>query len=415
MVERLHQLWDRRKVLIVVAVLLAGSGVVLGAVRYSKRSPSAPTYELKRGEFLDSLQFRGEVKALRSATISAPTEAGDLEILKLAGDGTQVKAGDVVAEFDKTKTEQDLAQYRSTLKSAQAEIDQARAQARLTEEEDQTALMKARYAVETAKLEASKQEILSQIEGKEKKLELADAEQKLREAEVKLKSDQALNKSAIESKVQASRKAVFDVQRAEHALTEMTLKAPASGMISLVQLWRPEGRSPFKAGDHAWPGAAIAELPDTSTLQITARADETERGRLAAKQSVSIQLDAIPDRQLTGHLEAIGTIASLDFSGGWPFPRNFTLEIVLDQSDARLKPGMTAQLTVVVDRVPGALSIPVQSLFQKSGRNVAYVWAGTRFEERAIDVGRRSGDRILVAGGLNPGDRIALKDPTVKE
>lgn len=415
MMARVRQLWIQRRTMVIAIVLLASSGVVLGAVRYGRRSPTIPTLEIKREEFLDTMQVRGEVKALKSATISAPAEAGDLEILKLLADGTQVKRGDVVVEFDKTKTEQDLAQFRSALKSAQAEIEQARAQARLLEEEDQTAAIKARYDVEGAKLEASKQEIVSRIEGEEAKLKLADAEQKLHETEEKLRSDKALNHSTIQSKSHASEKAAFDVQRAEHSSTKMTLRAPSAGMISLTQRWRPEGQSAFKPGDRVWPGAGIAELPDTSTLQISARVDETERGRLALMQPVTIQLNAIPDRQLTGHVERISTIASLDFSGGWPFPRNFNLEIALDQSDSRLKPGMTAQLTVVVDRIPNAITLPTQALFQKSGQNVAYVWTGTHFEERPIDVGKRSGDRILIAKGLRSGERVALKDPTVKE
>ena len=97
------------------------------------------------------------------------------------------------------------------------------------------------------------------------------------------------------------------------------------------------------------------------------------------------------------------------------FPRNFDLEIALDQADPRLKPGMAVQLTVVVDRFPDALTIPVQASFQRSGQTVAYVWAGSKFEERMIEVGRRSGDRILVEKGLRAGDRVALKDPSVKE
>jgi hypothetical protein len=416
MVAQFRKLWVQRRTLVVISViLLASSGLVLGAVRYSKRSPSVPTFEMKRTEFVDSLQFRGDVKASKSATISVPSEVDNIKILKIVADGTPVKPGDIVVEFDKTKTEQDVAQFRSTLASSQAEIEQARAAARLAEEEDQTALLKARYDVELAKLESGKQEIVSRIEGEEAKLKLADAEQKLHESEQKLQSDQAQHYATVESKVQASKKAVFDVQRAEHALTEMILRAPSAGIISLIQRWRPEGESPFKVGDRAWPGAAIAELPDATTLQIAARVDETERGRLALKQAVTVQMDAIPDRQFTGHIERIGTIASTDFAGGWPFPRNFDLQVVLDQRDSRLKPGLTTQLNVLVDRIPNALSIPVQALFQKSGQNVAYVWAGTRFEERRIDVGRRSGERILVVRGLSPGELVALKDPAVKE
>jgi HlyD family secretion protein len=156
-------------------------------------------------------------------------------------------------------------------------------------------------------------------------------------------------------------------------------------------------------------------LPDVSTLRVSTRADETERGRLALGETVNAQLDAIPDRQFTGKIEQISTIATIDFSAGWPIPRNFNLQIALDQTDARLKPGMTAQLTVVVDRVPDALTIPVEASFQKSGKTVAYVWQSSKFQERVIEVGRRSRDLILIANGLRPGDRVAMKDPTTKE
>jgi RND family efflux transporter MFP subunit len=415
MKERFLRLWIRRKVLVITILVLAGSGVVLGAVRLTHRSPTVPTLEVKRGEFLDSLQFRGDVKALKSVTISAPADAGDLQIVTVVPEGTAVKPGDVVVEFDKTKTEQDLAVYRSSLKSAQATIDQAKAQARLAEEEDKTALMKARYDVEVAKLDASKQEILSKIEGEEKRLAQADAEQKLREAETKQKSDKTLNAATIEGTVQASTKSKFDVERAEHALTQMSLRAPSTGTISMLQHWGGSGMVSYRAGDRAWPGAAIAELPDASTLRIEARVDETERGRLAIKQPVTVQLNAIPDRQFTGHIERIGEIASADFTGGWPFTRNFNLEIVIDQTDSRFKPGITGQVTVVVDRIPDAITIPTQALFQKSGQNVAYVWKGNQFEEREIEVGRRSGDKIMVAKGLSGGEQIALSDPTAKE
>ena len=262
-------------------------------------------------------------------------------------------------------------------------------------------MLKARYDVEGAKLEAGKQEIVSRIEGEEAKLKLADSEQKLKEAQAKEISDVTLNKATIESKVEASKKAKYDVQRAERSLGQMVLKTPSAGTISLLQHWGSSGMVTYRPGDRAWPGASIAELPDASTLRISARVDETERGRLATKQPVTVQLNAIPDRQFTGHIETIGEIASLDFSGGWPITRNFILEIVLDQTDPRFKPGITGQVTVVVEKVANAITLPAQALFQKSGQNVTYVWKSGQFEERSIEVGRRSGDKILVSSGVN--------------
>jgi len=414
MIRRLQQVWARQKP-VVVAGIVAACVLLLGAIQYSHRAPAVPTIDVKRGEFLDSFQIRGEIAALKSIEITAPAEAGDLQILKVSADGAKVKPGDPIVEFDKTKTEQDLAQYRSSLKYASADIEQARAQAGLTEEQDLTAVSKARFDFESAQLDASKQEIVSKIQGAEAQLKVDDAKQALKEAEQKLKSDRDASKATIDGKIEASKKAAFDVERAETALSKMTLTAPAAGIVSLVPTWSPEGPAPFKAGDRAWPGATIAELPDTSSLRVTARIDETERGHLTVKQSVTVHLDAIPDKQFAGKVDEISTIASEDYTAGWPIPRNFDLRITLDQVDPRLRPGMTAQITIVVDRIPDVLIIPVEASFQKEGETFAYIWAGSKFREQKIEVSRRSGDRVVVSKGLEAGERIALEDPTTKE
>jgi len=399
---------------IAAAALLLGGAAVFGLTRLTTRAAPIPAFDVKREEFVDTVQFRGEIKAMKSVAIAAPADVGELQILKIATNGAAVKQGDTIVEFDKSKTEQDRKQDQSVLKSAQAEIEQAKAQGRLAEEDDLTAVTKAQYDVEVAKLDAGKQEIVSKIEGAEANLKVADAEQKLREAEAKLKADRAVDKAAVDAKIDASKKAAYDLERAQHALTTMTLAAPAAGIVNLVAVWHAGGVSPYKPGERVWSGASIAELPDMSTLRVSARVDEAERGRLAASQSATVQLDAIADRQFTGKLEQIGTIATTDFTAGWPIPRNFNLQIALDQNDPRLRPGMTAQVTVVVDRIPNAIAIPAQASFQKSGQTVVYVADGSNYREQPIEVGRRSRDRILVTSGLKAGDRIALLDPTAK-
>jgi len=73
------------------------------------------------------------------------------------------------------------------------------------------------------------------------------------------------------------------------------------------------------------------------------------------------------------------------------------------------------QVTVIVDRIPNAITIPAQASFLESGQTVAYVWNGAKFQKRTIQVERRSRDLLLISGGLQPGDLVALKDPTEKE
>src|SRR4029077_8042732 len=125
---------------------------------------------------------------------------GDLQILKLVANATKVKKGDVLVEFDATTVRQKLAEDQSAVKSAEAEIQQSRAGARLKEEQDLTDVMTAKYDTEKARMDASKQEILSAIEGEQAKLKLADAEQKQAETAAKLRADRASAVSDLASK-----------------------------------------------------------------------------------------------------------------------------------------------------------------------------------------------------------------------
>jgi multidrug efflux pump subunit AcrA (membrane-fusion protein) len=76
---------------------------------------------------------------------------------------------------------------------------------------------------------------------------------------------------------------------------------------------------------------------------------------------------------------------------------------------------MSATARIAVERVPNVILIPAEASFQKKGRNVAYVLNGTVFAERVIEITRRSGGQLWIAKGLNPGEKVALKDPTPEE
>src|SRR5437879_3168820 len=257
------------------AVVLGG--LVFGTLRLASPAAKLSTAEVKRKEFVDYLEVKGEVKALHSAIITAPYGAGDLQIVKLATNGAKVKKADVLVQFDNTTMKQKLAQDQSTLKSAEAEIQQSRAASRLKEEQDLTDFMNAKFNAQKSRLDASKQEIVSVIEGEEAKLKLADAEQKVKETEAKLNADRSAAAADLASKKQKHDQAAFQMQQDERSLALLTLRAPLDGVVSLQNHWQPQGGpTPFKPGDRAWPGAAILELPDPSTLKISARIEEAE-------------------------------------------------------------------------------------------------------------------------------------------
>src|SRR5207245_2199438 len=226
-----------------------------GAFRLASSTATIPTAEVRRKDFVDTLQIKGEVKALRSKIIAAPYGAGDLQIVNLVANAAKVKKGDLLVEFDATTVKQKLAQDQSSVKSAEAEIQQSRATARLKEEQDLTDVMTAKFNVKKARLDASKQEILSAIDGEQAKLKVADAEEKLKEAEAKLKADRSSAGADLASKKQKLDQAKFQVQQDERSLAFLSLRAPLDGVVALQNHWQPQGGStPFKPGDRAWPG-----------------------------------------------------------------------------------------------------------------------------------------------------------------
>ncbi len=167
----------------------------------------------------------------------------------------------------------------------------------------------------------------------------------------------------------------------------------------------------FKPGDRAWPGQIIAEVPDLSTLRVTARLEEAERGRMQPGQRVIVRADAVPDKELVGKIGDISALARVDFSN-WPPQRNFDMIVQIDQMDPRLRPGMNTTVRVAVDRVPDAVLIPARAVFEKDGRSVAYVQRSRGgWDERLVQIARRGQEQLVVREGVQPGERVALKDP----
>jgi RND family efflux transporter MFP subunit len=340
--------------------------------------------------------------------LSAPMQSGDLQIVKLAKNGSSVKAGDVVVQFDGSVLERTIQEKQSELKQSDAEIAQAESQQKITEEQDQTAVMKAKYDVERAKLDVNRGDTVSRIENEQAKLALADAQQRLKELEEKLRSDRTSAEADLSSKLHKREKALFDLRRAEEGLQRLQLKAPTDGTASVL----PNFRSPeFRQGDRAWPGAAIVELPDLSSVHLLARLDETDRSRLKVGQDALVRIEALPGRDFTARINSISILARVDYTSSWPPPKNFDLNVILLEVDPRIRPGMTAVARIAIERVPNVVLVPSEAVFQRDGSPVVYKLTGSVFDERPVKISKRAKEQTIVASGIGPGDRIAARRP----
>jgi hypothetical protein len=82
------------------------------------------------------------------------------------------------------------------------------------------------------------------------------------------------------------------------------------------------------------------------------------------------------------------------------------------QFDVLLRPGLLADVQIIIDKVPNAVYVPNQAVFETEGKPVVYVKSGNAFEPRVITPLKRSESVLIIAEGVKPGEVIALADPT---
>jgi HlyD family secretion protein len=410
-----HRLSARKRIIIWSAVSLACAGGVYAAFHYTGTTEvDVAVARVRRGDFIVSVKNRGEIRSVRSVLLSAP-QVPDPRIVKLAESGKPVKKGDLVIAFDGVQQEQNLIEKTTDQRTADSEIVQTKAQHKIENEMDGMNLTQSQYNVERAKLEASKAEILSEIEGAKDRIDVTVSEGDLGQVKTAIQSRQISHSADIERLDQKKDKAIRDTKLAKGYLSKMVMRAPNDGVVNILPNFRAGGSfgqspPPFKEGDRVWTGAAIAEIPDLSEMRVELKLEEVDRGKLKLGQQVRVRVDAVPEKEFNAEMDWISPIAQLVFRT-FPPEKLFPARATLKSLDPRLRPGMSASAEIIVERQPGVLLIPARASFMLNGKPAVYVQKGQQFLTRAIEVGRRNDEDLVVLKGLKEGELVTLENP----
>lgn len=188
--------------------------------------------------------------------------------------------------------------------------------------------------------------------------------------------------------------------------------APTQGF---VVYYAGGGRGHFMSSDsQIREGATVHErqiimtLPDTSQMIVLVRVHEAKTDKLHLGQSAIIRVEAMPDHRFTGTVTKIAAVA--DSQNRWLNPdlKEYETEITLDPTDAKLKPGVTAHVEIMVEQVQQVLAVPVQSVYTKGGRRYVFKNEGRDILPTEIKVGAIGTVWAQVNEGLHPQDSILL-------
>lgn len=415
--QRLGKSNPRRAKIItwILGLGLCGGGVVAAYKYTGTTEVEVAVARVRRGDFIISVRTRGDIKSARSLVLKAPQVPG-LRIVKLAPAGRLVKKGDVVVEFDGSQQDQNIINRTNSVRAADGNITQIKATQKIDNEADSMNKMSSEYDLERSKLDASKAEVLSAIEGEKNRIQVGVSEGSLQTVKASINAHQVGQNADLSRLNQAKNKAVRDLDTAQGYLGKMQLRAPIDGVVNLLPNFRSQGSfgqstPPFKEGDNAWTGAEIAEIPDLSEMYVDLKLEEVDRGKLKLGQDVRIRVDAIPDKEFTATLDWISPIAALIFKGGSTAEKSFPARATITHLDPRLRPGMSASTEIIIEREPNALLIPARASFSKGGKPAVYQQVGKAFVTRQIEVGKQNDDDVIVTGGLKEGDVVTLESP----
>jgi len=395
-------------------ILVGGAAAGVYRYRQTQASVDLPVAPARKGDFLVIVRCRGDLKAARSAPIYAPN-VPNLRIGWLAPGGEPVKAGDTIVKFDSSSAQQQLMQKEAQLRQSQAGLDQALAQARITSEQDKSDLGQAKYTVERARLEASKQDIVSKIQGEESRIDLGVAEQKLKVQEATVDLHATMDRAKIASLTRLRDQAKSDADITKSRIAQMELKAPIDGIITYAPNYSQGWTNvrPYKVGDNVFSGMNLGEMPDLTTLMMDGRVEEIDRGRIALNNDVRENVDSLPELPLAAKIDQISPLAELS-TNEWPPTRNFRAYARILRPDSRLRPGMNAGMDMIISKIPDAISIPSKALFTRDGKPVVYLAEKGRYKPVQVQVQARNPDEVAITG-IPAGSMVTLVDVEKKD
>ncbi len=376
-------------------------------------SPAAvtevPTIAVKRGPITFTIAAKGDLQGGNTQMLQVPMTGGQpISITFLRASGELVQKDDDVVRFDTTEQEYKLLEAEADLAEAEQHIEQATAEAEAKEEEMRFQLIKAGADLKIAQVEMRRNELVAAIVVRQNELALAAAREKLDKIEKDMENSRETARSGITIHQAARGKAQVKADMARRNIAAMTIKANRTGYVAIQQ--NDEGNlrwgmylPPYQVGDIARPGKAVAQIPDLSSWEATARIGELDRGHIAEGQAAELSVIAIPGATLHGKINSIGTT-------GPPWDRHFDCRIGIEKPIPELRPGMSVRITITTGALKDALSIPAQAMFESGGRKFVYARKENGFSPVDVTLVQRSESEVVITG-LKEGQEIAMANP----
>ncbi len=413
-----------------IAAVLAGASAALAVCMWAEQSPrtagpaaqsqvataSAPQQKPQKEAALvvsasdipDTILITGELQAARSREIQVPRIRSGFAsaVTYLPLEGTKVKQGDRILEFDAAALLTQKSEYERQLDEAKLKIKKTEADLNSQRMDLLIAVDQAEMAVKVAKLYADiPKELLPGNTYQKYQLDLEKALLARDKAKEQLANLDASRQAQLNLVELEKAQAELNLKRIDADISSLQIDAPQDGIVIYGDNWANNRK--IQVGDTLFPGMPAVTLPDLASLQVVGFVYDTELRSLSPGMRCDLSLDAVPGKSWKGTIQSLTSVASKK-----SFASTHKVFRAIVQPDSvdldAMKPGMTVRMEVPVSVASASIAIPREYLgLDPAGRY--YVLKGTERKTASVQtvtVGAFSDRLVQVLTGLKEGDRI---------
>jgi RND family efflux transporter MFP subunit len=437
-----------------LAVMLGIAGVVVSSVPgmskpikslFASSNSDVITYVVRSGPLPITVVEKGTLESSDNKDAYCLVE-GQTTIIKILPEGTPVKKGDLVCELDSASLNDQLVNQKITTESAKANLDNAK----LTREVAEIAVKEyvegifvqdeatAKGEIKLAESDLSRSEdrldwatrmfekgYVSKASAVSEELNLKKAKFALEQAETKLKVLLEYTKAKTIKELQSEVEKARSDELAKQATwkLEVSKEEKLVRMIKYCQITAPSDGLVVYANDPSrnWgntqpqieEGATVRErqkifsLPDITKMQVNTKVHESQIDNVKAGMKARVRVDAFADQTLSASVKDVAPLPdpSSFFSSDI---KVYTTHVTIDQSPSGLRPGMTAQVEILVDRRENVLTVPVLAILEFNGKAHITKKLNDSFVQSEVEVVATNEKFVQIDKGIKDGDVVVL-------
>ena len=334
----------RKKILIGLAILVGLAALVWANFAFKKETgPTVTAEAIKQRDIEAIVSASGKIRARRTVNITSEVSGKVVQLAVKEGD--RVKAGQFLLQIDPRNlrsrleiSQASLAQMRIGLQQARIQVETAKADLKLAQDElrRQQALWKDQLTTQQALDQARTTVALR--EGA-----LQNAEQAMSNADQRIRSQSA------------------DLQSAQHDLSRVNIVAPIDGLVTRRNV--EEGETAV-IGFTNNPSVVLLTVADMSVIEAEIEVDETDIPSVQLGQATKVTIDALPDKTFAGRVTEIGNspIQSLTSQATGTQATNFKVVVTLNEQIPEVRPGFTCTADITTATRKNVVSVPIQAM-----------------------------------------------------